>query len=551
MNDKTQRFSRLGVFTWFPLLSLGTAGTMLLATVGNIWIRYLLGDLLDQIQQTGGSMAMLIPMIGCFLLLLWISPLCAYFREKLSGAITGQLYQCLEMKNLSMCQADIEGQSTGTLITILTKDVNEIKRYVDRIFGKFLPDTFTFVLTMAFFFALSPILGVAALLASMIPVVMMNMIGSQIFTGTKEYNEALDKVNHGETSGIDNLETVKAAQMEDAFLQADKINLSDLHRKKKKVAVWESVLGAPALACAFITQIIVMMVGGLLVIKGNFTIGVLLTVITLVDYIISPVMNLDGSLSAIKRAAVSIKRIQEKMKLPNESLHNGEEPLEKVRSIEFDQTSFGYPTSTEKVFENFSQRWEPGKIHLLLGNNGIGKSTVFKLMEGIYPVDRGVIRINDKPLEQYHLQEVRERVAAVTQEHSLFSGTIMENLAGTNNSGDVEPVHEVCRKLGIYEEIMAMPQGFETVLQEDGKPLSGGQKQRICLARAFLRSWDVLLLDEPTTEIDEAHKALLYDLLCREAKNKIIIVITHDPFWEGVDNTVSVLERRDKSEAHS
>ena len=135
--------------------------------------------------------------------------------------------------------------------------------------------------------------------------------------------------------------------------------------------------------------------------------------------------------------------------------------------------------------------------------------------------------INGAPMQQYGLAGLRERIVVVPQENILFQGSIRDNLTCGRDISP-EQVAEMCKKLGIHEEIMRMPMQYETVLTENGGTLSGGQKQRLCLVRALLREGDVYLFDEPVSALDKANRERFTELLKILSKDRIIVVITHE-----------------------
>lgn len=146
---------------------------------------------------------------------------------------------------------------------------------------------------------------------------------------------------------------------------------------------------------------------------------------------------------------------------------------------------------------------------------------------GIYDLLSGEILINGISSRQYSLTSLREKIVAVPQENVLFQGSIRDNLA-CGKEVSPQRMEEVCRKTGIHEEILRMPDGYETVLTENGGVLSGGQKQRLCLARALLREGEVYIFDEPTAALDKGNRERFAALLEELCKDRIVVVITHE-----------------------
>lgn len=209
-----------------------------------------------------------------------------------------------------------------------------------------------------------------------------------------------------------------------------------------------------------------------------------------------------------------------------EERQGGREPGQ-IREIVFDQIFFAYPNTCKEIYHGFSESWRQGKICFVQGGNGEGKSTLVKLLLGAYRVCGGEILFNGIPMERCRLGSLRERIVVVPQENVLFRGSIYDNLTCGQAIG-LSRAEEICKKVGIHDEIIRMPDQYETTLSENGGVLSGGQKQRLCLARALLREGDVYIFDEPTSALDARHGEILMELLEELAREKIVAVITHE-----------------------
>ena len=196
-----------------------------------------------------------------------------------------------------------------------------------------------------------------------------------------------------------------------------------------------------------------------------------------------------------------------------------EEPLLK----EITNLSFHYPNTSTEILHQINYTFEFGKTYGLLGKSGCGKSTLLKLLMRIYQGE-GEILFDHESIENINSHTLKENISYVDQETFLFKDTLYHNITLLNPAYSQEDVIEACKQAQIHDFIMSLPQGYQTIYDEN---ISGGQKQRIGLARAFLRKTPILLLDEPTSRIDSLNEAALLESLKRIKDEKLIIIVSH------------------------
>lgn len=502
-------------------LAIVLAATTALAA-GNVLLRWSIGEALDS-----GKPGAYLPAVAA--LLLGVSQLLLYTRQMLSAEMREDIYRRIQRKiQRKILHSSMEALGKNDLGGISARyitDVGQIDGFVDRLLGKALPDLAGWLITVGLLFWLDLLLGIAAILVTALPVLLLRGMSRPVARGTEEYREALERANQSVATGLHNLEAIKASGREEAFLGEYGEKLAALQKKKRNVALWEAVLGLPMLAGAFVTIVLLTGLGGWLVLAGRITSGELLTVIALTENILSFGMGLDGTILRFRRAQVSMGRL--KGFLDQEEEREGGREADEIRDIVFEGIHFAYPDSPEKVFRGFSRRWQRGRPCFIKGGNGAGKTTLIKLLTGVYDVTAGRILINGVPIEEYSLASLRERIVVAAQENVLFRGSVLENLTWGLDLSAAE-VEEACRRTGIHEEILGMPEGYGTMLTEGGGPLSGGQRQRLCLARALLRRGDVYVFDEPTSALDRANRDRFAAFLGELSEERIVIVITHE-----------------------
>ena len=326
------------------------------------------------------------------------------------------------------------------------------------------------------------------------------------------------------------LEYLKANGLESFALEKNRGLLWGLVKAKRRMSLFEAVVGLPMLLCPFITVFTVSALGGYLVIKGELSIGQLFAAITLADNVVSPVMRFDNTVRRTRRAGACHIRLEKLLSVEREKSEPGILKVcgESGISLKAEGLVFAYP-DRKAVFDRADFCFCSGGINILAGENGSGKSTFIKLLTGVLDPDGGSIVLEgcdvSKPEKRADLRKI---IAVDPQTPVFFGGTIRDalNYDGNVNSAEMQMV---CSELGLWKDISALPKGLDTVLEENGGFLSGGQKRRLSVACTVLRSCEVYVFDEPTAGVDGENGEKLCKMLEALAEKKLVIVITHDP----------------------
>jgi ATP-binding cassette subfamily B protein len=267
--------------------------------------------------------------------------------------------------------------------------------------------------------------------------------------------------------------------------------------------------------------------GGKLVIDGALTTGSLVALMSYHLRLLAPVQNLMSLYSNLVSGGVSLSRVWELFDTPAEIADRpGTTPLVDVRGeVEFDGVSFGY--EGEAVLDELSFRVAPGTICAILGPSGAGKSTLADLLVRFYDPEQGTIRIDGRDLRDLPLADVRRAVMLVDQAPYLFHASVRENIAYARPQALDDEIVRAAEAAAIHQRILALPDGYDTIIAERGQTLSAGERQRIALARVLLANPKILVLDEPTSALDEANERAIADTLVRVAEGRTAILITH------------------------
>ena len=208
----------------------------------------------------------------------------------------------------------------------------------------------------------------------------------------------------------------------------------------------------------------------------------------------------------------------------------GTKTLENCRGdIELDNVSFAYPDNENPTIKNASVIFKQGQTTAIIGPSGNGKSTLVNLVRHLYDVNEGSIKLDGIDLREFDAGNLNQQIAVVDQDVHFFDTTIKENLRYFAPNATDEEIIECCKKAGIHKEIMEKNKGYDEPMGQDGASLSGGQKQRIAIARAFLKKSPIIILDEPTSGLNKELSARIIGEIKQHAKDKTLIMVTHNP----------------------
>jgi len=275
--------------------------------------------------------------------------------------------------------------------------------------------------------------------------------------------------------------------------------------------------------------IVILWVGAVHVINGNITVGQLITFNALLVYFLNPVKNLINLQPMMQTAIVAADRLGEILDLTPEKLDNETNKLSLQKlsgDIEMTEVTFRYGTR-KPVLEDIYFTAKQGEKIAFVGESGGGKTTLAKLLLNLYSPEKGEITFGDTNIKDIRIDSLRDRIAYVTQETFLFSGTIVENLMLGLPEAATEDVIEAAKMAHAHEFINELPMRYETMIEENGANLSGGQRQRLAITRAILKKPDILILDEATSSLDSITEQAIEKTIEEYSKGITTILIAH------------------------
>ena len=311
-----------------------------------------------------------------------------------------------------------------------------------------------------------------------------------------------------------------------------------------KTTMKHSVINSVSQSLMTLAGIAVLTIGTLKVMNDEITIGILIAVMALLWRVLSPLQGICLSMLQIDQVMQSVKQLNQLMKLNVESVNSKTElmmPDIKGR-VHFDRVSFRYGPKSDAALMGASIDISPNEFVAIVGENGSGKSTILKLIAGMYRVQSGVLGIDGTDVRQFNAIDLRRMIAYVPQKPSLFKGTIAQNMRLTNPLATNEEIVDAAREASILDAIEALPDGFNTTVGESSSAkLSASLVHGICLARAYIRNAPILLMDEPAESLDMVSDRRLIKQLIERKGKQTIVMVSHRPSHIELADRVIVL----------
>ncbi len=285
--------------------------------------------------------------------------------------------------------------------------------------------------------------------------------------------------------------------------------------------------------------------GAYQVFEGDLTIGALIAFNMVAGRVANPLQRLVGLVHVYQETALATEMLGQIMNSPPERAreHRGMRMNNLRGTIQFEKVSFGYAGSERLILDHVDFNVPAGTIFGIVGRSGSGKTTITRLMQGMYSTGQGVVRIDGQDCREIDLEYLRSNIGVVLQDSFIFKGTVRENIGMGKVGASFEEIADAAKLAGAMEFIERLPRGFDTLLEENGNNLSGGQKQRLAIARALVRKPRILILDEATSALDPESEALIQENLKKIARGRTLIIISHRLMSLTEADSILVLEQ--------
>ncbi len=370
-------------------------------------------------------------------------------------------------------------------------------------------------------------LTLLALLPMPVMALVIKRYGDRLHQRFKLAQAAFSTLNDRTQESLTSIRMIKAFGLEDRQSALFAAEAQDAGAKNMRVARVDARFD-PTIYIAIGTANLLAVGGGSwMVIQGTLTLGQLTSFVMYLGLMIWPMLALAWMFNIVERGSAAYSRIRSMLE-EAPSVTDGEKDAPEGRgTVQANIRAFHYPQVRQPTLENVTFTLKPGGMLGLCGPTGTGKSTILSLLQRHFDIDQGDIRFHDIPLAQMRLDAWRSRLAVVNQTPFLFSDTVASNIALGKPDATQQEIEHVARLASVHDDILRLPQGYETEVGERGVMLSGGQKQRISIARALLLDAEILILDDALSAVDGRTEHQILHNLRQWGENRTVIISAH------------------------
>lgn len=439
--------------------------------------------------------------------------------------------------------------NTGDLMNRISEDVGRVRMYLG-------PSIMYGLQLITLFFILIPVMftiSVKLTLFALIPLPLLSFsiyyVNNIIERRSEEIQESQSRLSTFVQEAFSGIRVLKSFSREKESIERFTKENDDYRRKSLRLTRVQSLFFPLMFGLIGLSTILTVYEGSVEVIAGTLTFGNIAEFVIYVNLLTWPVASLGWTSSLVQRAEASQKRINEFLKTETEIRSDRSLVHQIEGKIEFRDVSFKYPDTGIQAIRNLSFILNPGDSLAIIGATGSGKSTVANLISRLYDVTQGQILIDDFPIVDYDVTNLRSQIGYVPQDVFLFSDSILNNIGFGLTEPQEDRIIQAAKDADVYQNIMDFPQGFATRVGERGITLSGGQKQRVSIARAIVREPRILMLDDALSAVDTKTEDTILNSMRGVMRGRTTLIISHRVSSAKLANKIIVLEDGSIAEA--
>ena len=426
-----------------------------------------------------------------------------------------------------MSPAFYQNYRTGDLMAHATNDINALTRLAGGGVMSAVDASITALVTLlTMLFSISWQMTLVAILPLPFMAYATSRLGRKTHKAFGESQAAFSELNNKVQESVSGIKVTKSfGYQSDELASFQEVN--DLtFQKNLQTMKYDSLFDPMVLLFVGSSYALTLLVGAFMVQAGQVTVGNLVTFISYLDMLVWPLMAIGFLFNITQRGKVSYQRI-ESLLSQESPVKDPESPLDGIENGRLDYAIDRFAFEDEETLRDIHFSLEKGQTLGLVGQTGSGKTALIKLLLREYDVDQGAIYLNGHDIRDYRLADLRSLMGYVPQDQFLFASSILENICFGNPDLPFSAVEEATQLAQVYQDIQAMPEGFDTVIGEKGVSLSGGQKQRLAMSRAMILNPDILILDDSLSAVDAKTEFAIIDNLKETRKDKTTIITAH------------------------
>ena len=426
-----------------------------------------------------------------------------------------------------MSPAFYQNYRTGDLMAHATNDINALTRLAGGGVMMAVDASITALVTLlTMLFSISWQMTLVAILPLPFMAYATSRLGRKTHKAFGESQAAFSELNNKVQESVSGIKVTKSfGYQSDELASFQEVN--DLtFQKNLQTMKYDSLFDPMVLLFVGSSYALTLLVGAFMVQAGQVTVGNLVTFISYLDMLVWPLMAIGFLFNITQRGKVSYQRI-ESLLSQESPVKDPESPLDGIENGRLDYAIDRFAFEDEETLRDIHFSLEKGETLGLVGQTGSGKTALIKLLLREYDVDQGAIYLNGHDIRDYRLADLRSLMGYVPQDQFLFASSILDNICFGNPDLPFSAVEKATKLAQVYQDIQAMPQGFDTVIGEKGVSLSGGQKQRLAMSRAMILNPDILILDDSLSAVDAKTEFAIIDNLKETRKDKTTIITAH------------------------
>lgn len=417
---------------------------------------------------------------------------------------------------------------TGDLMNRISEDVGKVRQYAGPALMYSINTVIRFAVVLTQMYIISPELTFYSLLPVPFLGYFIFKLSIQINHRSKAFQENLSHLSSFTQEMFSGIRVLKAYSLEKEKQKDFEDLTQESKTKNLALAKTNALLGPVLIFLIGLSNLVVILVGSLMYFNGSIPdIGIIAQFILYINMLTWPIASLGWVAMMVQEAEASQKRINEFLDIKPEIVNNNAPVTPIQGSIRFDKVSYTYPDTGITALNQISFSLDQGKTLAILGKTGSGKSTLLSLISRLHDASSGQIYIDNTPIEDINLTNLRESIAFVPQDSFLFSDTIANNIKFGKHDATQEQIIEVAKKASVHHNIEAFEKGYQTILGERGLTLSGGQKQRVSIARALIKDAPILILDDSLSAVDTQTEENILQSLKTHSQGITTLIVTH------------------------